>query len=948
MRPGLEHDRLAEPDSCSLLRRTSRRDVARNGLGARKALRVWGLAGSVAALGVMPADAQECSVTGPAGPISTRSVELEVTCPGAPFFKLSESPDYEETAEAGVVVDIDGIGPGGAYADVSIRYPNGVPGGNGVPFAVTADQRELRVLAVLFDFGDGGAPPSYATPAWAEKLVFGGDHDGRGLANSIEHHIEQSTYGTVAVSGEVYPSWVTVSESDPGFFANKEFDFLIALTPGGLLATTARADNVYSNWPDPHGIFEGWAIFDIPVDSGSVLFDTIHDEPRVSTTDSIVVPRYNPATVEGVWLASDPGHTGTNYFSGGSVRYDVSNPNAFVHFIELGTPLPAANAEVIVSYDPRASVRVSDEQMALAAPDTLPETVKFGHLMHELYHGVGWLLNPGGSAIGDLYHTPQQLVDAYGLMAGGAWNRVSIDGVRHYVPANLSAFSKAKLGIVQPHALRYGEDEIALRLHKAEEGDFGGTNARVKLIEVPLHPPAHAGHQQVAEQFPPADRKFSGREYLLLEWRNTATLLENGAYNFDEALPHEGLVAYRVIETDAASRHGDATTTLVRILDATPAFDAFPFDSLTSFWSEDVFSIESSPAPFGEASGVYQLVAGAPWSWKTGDSTSADLTLSANAGEKTVYAKFMDLEGRIVGETTLTLTLEEPAEEPSNAPPVADAGEVQTLVDDDGDGTEAVTLNASASSDADGTVTRWQWYEGAELLATGETPVVSLPVGAHPITLLVYDDQGASDDAQVSVTVLAPNLPPVADAGSDLEFVDAEGDGTESVTLNGTGSYDADGTLVAHGWYEAGTLIASGSMATVELGSGSHDIILVVTDDRGEVGSDPVVVQVLDDVLNPPSGLTAATSGAAVGLAWSDNSNNETGFVVERGTKTKGVVRYAPLASLGPGVTSHSESLGSGSYFFRVQAVGASGASAYSNEVEVRIRSGGGGGKKGR
>jgi hypothetical protein len=308
----------------------------------------------------------------------------------------------------------------------------------------------------------------------------------------------------------------------------------------------------------------------------------------------------------------------------------------------------------------------------------------------------------------------------------------------------------------------------------------------------------------------------------------------------------------------------------------------------------------------------------------------------------------MDLEGRIAGETTLTLTLEEPAEEPTNAPPVADAGEVQTLVDDDGDGTEAVTLNASASSDADGTVTRWQWYEGAELLATGETPVVSLPVGAHPITLLVYDDQGASDDAQVSVTVLAPNLPPVADAGSDLEFVDAEGDGTESVTLNGTGSYDADGTLVAHGWYEAGTLIASGSMATVELGSGSHDIILVVTDDRGEVGSDPVVVQVLDDVLNPPSGLTAATSGAAVGLAWSDNSNNETGFVVERGTKTKGVVRYAPLASLGPDVTSHSESLGSGSYFFRVQAVGASGASAYSNEVEVRIRSGGGGGNKGR
>ena len=88
------------------------------------------------------------------------------------------------------------------------------------------------------------------------------------------------------------------------------------------MATTLRADQMYSNWPDPNGIFEGWAMYDIPIESNSQIYGTIHNERRVSTTDTVVVPRYNPFSVEGVWLAEDEEHTGTNYFTGGSVRYD--------------------------------------------------------------------------------------------------------------------------------------------------------------------------------------------------------------------------------------------------------------------------------------------------------------------------------------------------------------------------------------------------------------------------------------------------------------------------------------------------------------------------------------------------------------------------------------------------------------------------------------------------
>jgi len=79
------------------------------------------------------ARAQDCLVSAQVEPAASRSVQLDVTCPGAPFFKLSESPDYQESATTGVVVSVDSIDPFGEYADLSIRYPDGTAGGNATP-----------------------------------------------------------------------------------------------------------------------------------------------------------------------------------------------------------------------------------------------------------------------------------------------------------------------------------------------------------------------------------------------------------------------------------------------------------------------------------------------------------------------------------------------------------------------------------------------------------------------------------------------------------------------------------------------------------------------------------------------------------------------------------------------------------------------------------------------
>jgi hypothetical protein len=91
-----------------------------------------------------------------------------------------------------------------------------------------------------------------------------------------------------------------------------------------------------------------------------------------------------------------------------------------------------------------------------------------------------------------------------------------------------------------------------------------------------------------------------------------------------------------------------------------------------------------------------------------------------------------------------------------NQPPAANAGPDQTVTDSDGNNSESVTLDGSGSSDPDGTISSYVWKEGTTQIATGATPVVTLAVGSHTITLTVTDDDGATATDTVVVTVNAP------------------------------------------------------------------------------------------------------------------------------------------------------------------------------------------------
>ena len=83
-----------------------------------------------------------------------------------------------------------------------------------------------------------------------------------------------------------------------------------------------------------------------------------------------------------------------------------------------------------------------------------------------------------------------------------------------------------------------------------------------------------------------------------------------------------------------------------------------------------------------------------------------------------------------------------------------------------------------------------------------------------------------------------------------------------------------------------------------------------------------------------PSGLAATVRSASrIDLSWTDNSDNETGFRLER---KRGTEAYSELASPGANVTAHSDGTvePDTTYTYRILAFNGAGNSAYSNEAQ--------------
>jgi hypothetical protein len=135
----------------------------------------------------------------------------------------------------------------------------------------------------------------------------------------------------------------------------------------------------------------------------------------------------------------------------------------------------------------------------------------------------------------------------------------------------------------------------------------------------------------------------------------------------------------------------------------------------------------------------------------------------------------------------------------TNIAPVANAGVAQSVVTG-----STVTLNGSASNDANGDALTYAWSfvskpagSNASLSSatTANPTFTAATAGSYVLSLVVNDGALSSTTSTVTVTASNANLAPVASAGGGLNVYV----GT-TVTLNGTGSYDPNGDSLLYAW----------------------------------------------------------------------------------------------------------------------------------------------------
>ena len=221
--------------------------------------------------------------------------------------------------------------------------------------------------------------------------------------------------------------------------------------------------------------------------------------------------------------------------------------------------------------------------------------------------------------------------------------------------------------------------------------------------------------------------------------------------------------------------------------------------------------------------------------WKEGTttkSTSASFTYTpTTVGNHTLTLTVTDNDGAFDSDSMVVTSRAIP-----NKKPTANAG-----------GNKRVYVNGTvgisgSGSDSDGSIASYQWKRGSTILSNSASfNYVPNTTGNHVLTLYVTDDDGAVDtDTMIVSSIARPNKRPVANAGANRSSIF-----NRAITISGSGS-DSDGSIVSYQWREGSTVLSNSRVfAYTPRRWGNHVLTLYVTDNRGAVDTDTMIVSTL-------------------------------------------------------------------------------------------------------
>jgi len=206
-----------------------------------------------------------------------------------------------------------------------------------------------------------------------------------------------------------------------------------------------------------------------------------------------------------------------------------------------------------------------------------------------------------------------------------------------------------------------------------------------------------------------------------------------------------------------------------------------------------------------------------------------------------------------------------PTAPPENEAPNAEAvsDKLQAYVD------ETVTFDATASSDDDGIIISYEWdfdgdgtYGDTYFAGTDIEPQVKWStIGNYQVDLRVTDDDDATDTLNEPIEIqiiTVNNIPPEAVAEADKTEIFPG----ESISFDGTGSYDTDGMIVLYEWdldgdgtygdpYDAG-IDAAPVKQYDDLGEYDVDLMVTDDDDATDTLNDVITIYVVSPQNDPP------------------------------------------------------------------------------------------------